>query len=35
MSVTIKDNTEEILSRIEKATQNGLEAIGLTAEGYA
>ena len=35
MSITIKDNTEEIISRIEKATQNGLEAIGLTAEGYA
>ena len=35
MSVTIKDNTKEVLSALEKAKKNGLEAIGLTAEGYA
>lgn len=35
MSVTVKDNTKEVLSALEKAKKNGLEAIGLTAEGYA
>ena len=35
MSVTTKDNTEEVLSALEKAIERGLEAIGLAAEGYA
>ena len=35
MSYSYKDNTEEVLSAMEKAIKNGLEAIGLTAEGYA
>ena len=32
---TYKDNTEEVLSAMEKAIERGLEAIGLTAEGHA
>ncbi len=35
MSYTTKDNTKEVLSAMEKATERGLEAIGLTAEGHA
>ena len=35
MSYSYKDNTEEVLSALEKAKKRGLEAIGLTAEGYA
>lgn len=35
MSITIKDNTKEIFSALEKAIENGLTAIGLTAEGHA
>lgn len=32
---TTKDNTKEVLSALGKAIERGLEAIGLTAEGYA
>lgn len=35
MSYSYKDNTKEVLSAMEKAFERGLEAIGLTAEGYA
>ena len=35
MSITIKDNTDEVLSALEKAIENGLTAIGMTAEGHA
>ena len=35
MSYTYKDNTDEVLSALEKAKKRGLEAIGLVAEGYA
>ncbi len=35
MSYSYKDNTEEVLSAMEKAIKRGLEAIGLTAEGHA
>jgi hypothetical protein len=35
MSIDTKDNTKEVLSAMEKAIERGLEAIGLTAEGYA
>ena len=35
MSYTYKDNTDEVLSALEKAKKRGLEAIGLTAEGHA
>lgn len=35
MSYTFKDNTDEVLSALEMAKKRGLEAIGLTAEGYA
>lgn len=35
MSITIKDNTDETLSALEKAIENGLTAIGMTAEGHA
>lgn len=34
-SYTTTDNTKEVLSAMEKAIERGLEAIGLTAEGYA
>ena len=35
MSYTYKDNTDEVLAALERAKKRGLEAIGLTAEGYA
>ena len=35
MSITTKDNTKEVLSALDNAIERGLEAIGLTAEGYA
>ena len=35
MSYSYKDNTEQVLSAMEKAIGRGLEAIGLTAEGHA
>ena len=35
MSYTYKDNTDEVLSALERAKKNGLTAIGLTAEGHA
>ena len=35
MSYTYKDNTNEVLSALEKAKKRGLEAIGLVAEGHA
>lgn len=35
MSYTYKDNTEEVLSALEKAKKRGLTAIGMTAEGHA
>lgn len=35
MSYTYKDNTDEVLSTLERAKKRGLEAIGLTAEGHA
>lgn len=35
MSYTYKDNTDEVLSALEKAKKNGLTAIGMTAEGHA
>lgn len=35
MSYTFKDNTDEVLSALEKAIENGLTAIGMTAEGNA
>lgn len=35
MSYSYKDNTQEVLSALDKAIERGLEAIGLTAEGHA
>ena len=35
MSVEIKDNTQDVLLALKKAKKNGLEAIGITAEGHA
>ena len=35
MSYTYKDNTAEALAALKRAKRRGLEAIGLTAEGYA
>ena len=35
MKVDYKDNSEQVLSAMEKAIKNGLEASGLTAETYA
>lgn len=35
MSVETKDNTEEVLKKLEAAKKKALEAIGLLAEGYA
>ena len=35
MKVDYKDNSEQVLSAMEKAIKNGLEAIGLTAERHA
>lgn len=31
----VKDNTDEVLSAMEKAIERGLKSIGLEAEGYA
>ena len=35
MKVGYKDNSQRILTAMEKGIKNGLEAIGLTAETYA
>lgn len=35
VSVSMKDNSKDVLNAFEKQLQNGLEAIGLTAENYA
>ena len=35
MKVDYKDNSQQILSALEKGIKNALEAIGLTAETYA
>lgn len=35
MSYSYKDNTEQVLSAMEKAIERELEAIGLTAESHA
>ena len=35
MSYTYTDNTDEVLAALGMAKKRGLEAIGLTAEGYA
>ena len=35
MKVDYKDNSQQILTDMEKGIKNGLEAIGLTAETYA
>lgn len=35
MKVDFNDNSEQVLSALQKAIKNGLEAIGLTAEGHA
>lgn len=35
MSYTHRDNTDEVIAALERAKRRGLEAIGLTAEGYA
>lgn len=35
MGYTFKDNTDVVLSKMEKAIENGLTAIGMTAEGHA
>ena len=35
MSYTYKDNTDEVISALERAKKRGLEAIGLSAEGHA
>ena len=35
MSYTYKDNTDKVLAALKMAKKRGLEAIGLTAEGYA
>ena len=35
MSYTYKDNTDEVLSALERAKIRGLTAIGMTAEGHA
>ena len=35
MSYTYKDNTGEVIDALKNAKKRGLEAIGLTAEGYA
>lgn len=34
MSYTYKDNTDEVIAALKNAKKRGLEAIGLTAEGY-
>lgn len=35
MSIKFTDNSAEVLSALEKATHNGLTAVGMTAERYA
>lgn len=35
MSVQFTDNSDEFLAALERATKNGLKAIGMTAEGHA
>lgn len=35
VKVTSKDNTDEVLDRMEKAFERGLKACGMTAEAYA
>ena len=35
MSYSYKDNTDEVIAALKNAKKRGLEAIGLTAEGYA
>jgi phage gpG-like protein len=35
MKVEFNNNSEQVLSAMGKAIERGLEAIGLTAEGYA
>lgn len=35
MKVDFTDNSEQVLSAMEKAKKNGLTAIGMTAEGHA
>lgn len=35
MTVKIKDNRKQVLSAMEKAKRQGLEAVGLAAEGHA
>lgn len=35
MSIVFHDNSKEVLASMLKAKQNALEAIGMTAEGYA
>ena len=35
MSYTYKDNTDEVLSALERAKKRGLTAIGMTAEAHA
>ena len=35
MSYTYKDNSAEVLAALKNAKKRGLEAVGLTAEGYA
>lgn len=35
MSVNFKDNSKQVLSMFDKATDKALKAIGMTAEGYA
>lgn len=35
MSVTINDNTDEVLKQLDNALERALTRIGLSAEGYA
>ena len=35
MGSTFVDNSDEFLAALERATKNGLKAIGMTAEGHA
>ena len=35
MGVTINDNTDAVLEALKQAIENGLEACGIQAEGYA
>ena len=35
VNITINDNSDEIKKLFDKAAERGLEAIGMTAEGYA